>query len=76
MIYVDGFELMICYDMDNGIFFEGIVGCIFVNCGKLVGKLVEDLVVNLLLEGVLEWVYKDCLLMNYVVNFFDVVVEC
>ena len=39
---LDGVELLITNEGDNGILFEGTKGRFFVNRGKIVGKPVED----------------------------------
>lgn len=68
--YVDGMQLSIRHDTDNGILFEGTDGRIFVNRGKLAGKPVEELKQNPLPEGALEAVYKGQPLTDHVENFF------
>ena len=68
--YVDGMQLSIRHDTDNGILFEGTEGRIFVNRGKLAGKPVEELKQNPLPEGALEAVYKGQPLTDHVENFF------
>ena len=55
----DDVELVIRHDTDNGILFEGELGKIFVNRGKLVGKPVEDLVNNPLPDDALSKAYRD-----------------
>lgn len=51
-------ELKIESDYENGILFEGELGRIFVNRGKLVGKPVEDLANNPLPEDAIAEAYK------------------
>jgi predicted dehydrogenase len=72
-VYDDGMELSIRHDTDNGILFEGTMGRIFVNRGKLAGKPVEDLVSDPLPDGALEKVYKNRELTDHVANFFEAV---
>lgn len=38
----NGVEMNVISCGDNGIFFEGIEGCLFVNWGKIMGKLIEE----------------------------------
>lgn len=58
--FVDGdVELIIRHDVDNGILFEGELGRIFVNRGKLVGRPVEELADNPLPGDALSKVYRD-----------------
>jgi predicted dehydrogenase len=51
-------DMNIRHDVDNGILFEGELGRIFVNRGKLVGKPVEDLVTNPLPEDAIARIYR------------------
>ena len=57
--FADGdVEMNIRHDVDNGILFEGELGRIFVNRGKLVGKPVEDLASNPLPEDAISKIYR------------------
>ncbi|TWU55557.1 Gfo/Idh/MocA family protein [Rubripirellula reticaptiva] len=47
------------HDVDNGILFEGELGRIFVNRGKLVGKPIEDLVAKPLPDDSIAKIYRN-----------------
>ncbi len=69
--FVDGVEIEIRHDGDNGILFEGTEGRIFVNRGKLTGAPVEDLKTNPLPDGAMEAAYKHRPLVDHFRNFFE-----
>ncbi|MEC9092886.1 MAG: Gfo/Idh/MocA family oxidoreductase [Planctomycetota bacterium] len=71
--YADGMELVIRHDTGNGILFEGTLGRIFVNRGRLTGKPVEDLKQNPIGEDELVQVYKGRPLTDHLTNFFTAV---
>ncbi len=57
--FLNGTEIVIRHDTDNGCLIEGDKGRVFVNRGKLVGKPVEDLKENPLPEDAISKVYKN-----------------
>lgn len=69
--FVDGVEIEIRHDGDNGILFEGTAGRIFVNRGKLTGAPVEELKTNPLPDGAMELAYKNRPLVDHFRNFFE-----
>ncbi|TWU41968.1 Gfo/Idh/MocA family protein [Novipirellula artificiosorum] len=71
--FVDGKEIELRHDRDNGILFEGTKGRLFVNRGRLTGKPVEDLESDPLPAGALQKVYKDRELTDHFRNF---IVSC
>nr|WP_242632051.1 Gfo/Idh/MocA family oxidoreductase [Rubripirellula amarantea] len=57
--FADGDVVMnVRHDVDNGILFEGELGRIFVNRGKLTGKAIEELKANPLPEEAIAKVYR------------------
>jgi predicted dehydrogenase len=72
--FADGKVIEIRHDRDNGILFEGTLGRIFVNRGKLTGQPVDDLAKNPLPGGAMEEVYKNRPLVDHFRNFFEAVV--
>lgn len=73
--FANGKQIEIRHDKDNGIMFEGTLGRIFVNRGRLTGKAVEELKTDPLPDGALENVYKNRSLVNHFRNFFEAVAE-
>jgi predicted dehydrogenase len=69
--FVEGVEIEIRHDGDNGILFEGTEGRILVNRGKLTGAPVEDLKTNPLPDGAMEAAYKHRPLVDHFRNFFE-----
>ncbi|HAY82242.1 MAG TPA: oxidoreductase [Planctomycetaceae bacterium] len=70
---LNGAELLITNEGDNGILFEGTKGRFFVNRGKIVGKPVEDLASNPLPGGAVEEVYGGPVPENHTLNFIQAI---
>lgn len=70
---LDGVELLITNEGDNGILFEGTKGRFFVNRGKIVGKPVEDLANNPLPANAVEDVYGGPVPENHTLNFIEAI---
>jgi predicted dehydrogenase len=71
--YADGLELFVRHDGDNGILFEGTMGRLFVNRGRVSGKAVDELKEKPLPDGALERVYKNRSLVDHFRNFIEAV---
>ncbi|MFK8114242.1 MAG: Gfo/Idh/MocA family protein [Rubripirellula sp.] len=67
--FADGKQIELRHDRDNGILFEGTLGRIFVNRGRLTGKAVDDLKTNPLPGDALKNVYKNRELTDHFRNF-------
>lgn len=70
---LDGVELLITNEGDNGILFEGTKGRFFVNRGKIVGKPVEELASNPLPANAVENVYGGPVPENHTLNFIEAI---
>lgn len=70
---LDGVELLITNEGDNGILFEGTKGRFFVNRGKIVGKPVEDLENNPLPANAVVDVYGGPVPENHTLNFIEAI---